>query len=248
MTKIVCVIPARAGSKGIPNKNIVTLGGFPLIAYSIAASLGSSFITETIVSTDCSNIASIATSFGAEVPFLRPDEFAQDESTDLDFFNHLISWYDSQSRELPDIFIHLRPTTPLREISVIDDAIRVFLSDETATSMKSVSKVAESPHKMFFMKNNYLVGLYPNEKRLEYFNLPRQAFPSVYLPNGYIDIVKPSYIREKGLLSGSKIRGYFTPYVTEVDQEKDLSILRREVVDSKVSSLTYLKKNYGENE
>ena len=90
---ILTIISARGGSKSIPKKNIVNLGGFPLIAYSIAAAKLSKKINRVIVDTDSEEIAGIAKKFGAEIPYLRPKEFATDTSTDLDFMNHAIGWF-----------------------------------------------------------------------------------------------------------------------------------------------------------
>ena len=128
MSNIFSIIPARSGSKGIPGKNIKLLNGIPLIAFSIQASLKSENISRTIVSTDSEEIANIARKFGAEVPFLRPSAISGDNSTDFEFFIHAIEWFKTNEGKIPDYFVHLRPTTPLREPNVIDKAINYFIN------------------------------------------------------------------------------------------------------------------------
>src|SRR5512143_1452235 len=92
MTDILAIIPARGGSKGIPRKNIRDFAGYPLIAYSIAAGLQAKSVTRVVVSTDDQEIAAVARQWGAETPFLRPAEYAQDSSTDLPLFQHSLKW------------------------------------------------------------------------------------------------------------------------------------------------------------
>ena len=116
----ICIIPARGGSKGVPGKNIRDVGGFPMIAYSIIASKLSKNIERTIVSTDSQEIADIALKYGAEVPFLRPEKFARDDSKDIEFFQHAIDWFSENEGYVPNYWVQLRPTTPLRESSIID--------------------------------------------------------------------------------------------------------------------------------
>ena len=126
MKNIIAVIPARSGSKGVRDKNIKEILGRPLIAYSIKAALQSKLIDRVIVSTNSRMYADKAISFGAEAPFLRPEEISQDDSTDIEFFQHLISWMKENEEYIPDYFVHLRPATPLRDPKIIDDAISRF--------------------------------------------------------------------------------------------------------------------------
>ena len=112
--EILALIPARGGSKSIPRKNIRPLAGHPLIAYSIAAGRQSNLVTRTIVSTDDEEIARIARQYGAETPFLRPAEFAQDNTTDFPVFTHALSWLKEHEGYQPEIVVQLRPTSPIR--------------------------------------------------------------------------------------------------------------------------------------
>ena len=123
MSKFGAIIPARSGSKSIKDKNLALLGGYPLIAYSIALAKITPGVDRVIVSTDSLEYAKIAEKYGAEVPFLRPKELSQDTSTDYDFMSHAVNWYNDNTNDNPEFWIHLRPTTPLREIDVIEKAM-----------------------------------------------------------------------------------------------------------------------------
>ena len=116
-SSIVALIPARSGSKGVPNKNINLLNGEPVLTYSIMAALKSKLIDRVIVSTDSKEYATIAKNYGAEVPFLRPEEYAQDDSTDLDVIKHFYSVEGAQDLAL------VRPTTPLRDPAIMNNFI-----------------------------------------------------------------------------------------------------------------------------
>src|SRR5687767_14237993 len=112
---IYAVIPARGGSKGVPRKNLRSVSGVPLIAYSIKAALKTPSIERTIVSTDSPEIADVAKNLGADVPFFRPEEISQDRSTDYEFVAHMLEWLQNNEGKIPSQIVHLRPTTPLRD-------------------------------------------------------------------------------------------------------------------------------------
>ena len=131
-----CIIPARSGSKGIPKKNIVSLHGVPLIAYSIYIAKKSEMINNIYVSTDSYEIAEISKFFGAMTPFLRPDHLAKDQSEDRDLFLHFFEEASKLGLPLSKDVVHMRPTTPGRNQKIIDAAICEFLSDKSCTSMK----------------------------------------------------------------------------------------------------------------
>lgn len=242
--KIVCVIPARGGSKGVPRKNIRKLSGYPLIAYSIAACRLSTKIDRIIVSTDSMEIAEIAKSFGAEVPFIRPAEIAKDNSTDIEFMEHAINWFYKNEGIIPEYFVHIRPTTPLREPELIDTAIVKIIDNAEATSLRSVHEIRESPYKLFGIKNDFLVGLYPDDPRPEYYNLPRQNFPPVYQPNGYVDVVKSETILKLKSLHGPKILSFLTQNVGEIDTPDDFDYIEYMLNKNKYAIYEFLKTNY----
>jgi len=118
--KVLALVPARGGSKGIPRKNIRDFAGHPLIAYSIAAGLHAALVNRVIVSTDDEEIAEVARQYGAEAPFLRPAEFAQDQSLDLPVFQHALEWLAEKENYHPDVVVQLRPTSPVRPPGFVD--------------------------------------------------------------------------------------------------------------------------------
>src|SRR5512139_3426113 len=136
MTNILALIPARGGSKGIPRKNIRSFAGYPLIAWSIAAAKQSSCVTRIIVSTDDEEIASVAREYGAEAPFLRPAELAQDNTTDLPVFEHALQWLADNEGYKPDVLVQLRPTSPIRPKDCVDNAVRILMEHADADCVR----------------------------------------------------------------------------------------------------------------
>ena len=243
-TNIIGIIPARGGSKGVPKKNIKEIGGFPMIAYSIIAGQLAKNIDRCIVSTDCQEIANIAKNFGADVPFMRPAEFATDSSTDIEFIKHAIDWFDQNEGHLPEYWVILRPTTPLREPEVIDKAIEEMVNHQEATSLISIHEFPETPGKMFGMQDGFLHGLCPMDPRPEYFTLPRQEFAPSYFGNGYIDIVRTSTVINHNSCFGSRMLGFETKDVGEIDTEEDFKRLEFNLTNYKSKVLEHLLNKY----
>ena len=213
MSKIIAIIPARSGSKSVKNKNIEKVHNFPLIAYSIAAAKLSNKIDRIIVSTNDKNYAKIARSFGAEVPFLRPQNISGTNSSDREFLLHALNWLKANEKLLPDYIVHLRPTTPIRDPKLIDDAIAKIKKNSKATSLRSAHLAPESPFKWFKMnKKNYFKEIIKNRLGIEITNLPKEKLEQIYIPNGYVDILKSSYILNNSSIHGNKIMGYITPF------------------------------------
>jgi CMP-N-acetylneuraminic acid synthetase len=244
-SQVVGIIPARAGSKGVLGKNIRLLGGYPLLAYSIIASNLSSFIERTIVSTDSQNIADIARFYGAEVPFLRPVEIAQDNSTDLEFFEHAINWFEENEGMIPELMVQLRPTTPLRVPPQIDRAISYIKDNPKASSLRSGHQLAEPPQKMFQIDDNgFFQGFFPDDPQPEYYNLPRQMFPKAYHPNGYVDIIKPDFVKENNTLYGPNILAFVTEFAVEADKLEDFDYLEYLLKKDRSPIYEYLLENF----
>jgi len=241
----IAIIPARSGSKGVPGKNIYPVGGHPLIAYTIAAAVLSRGIERVIVSTDSEEIAGIARDYGAEVPFLRPLEFAQDNSPDREYLLHAMQWFQDNEGHVPEYWVHLRPTTPLREVEIVDQAILEIMKHPEATSLRSGHPVPESPFKWFRKDaNGYFKGIRPDDHRPEYYNLPRQAFPPIYVPDGYVDILKASFILNSESLHGDKIFGFVSPSCVEVDSKEELEILEFQLSKKGSHILDYLNRSF----
>ena len=241
---VVAIIQARGGSKGVPRKNIRNLGGFPLIAYSVVACKLAKAIERTIVSTDDTEIAAIAKLFGAEVPFLRPAEFAGDTSTDKEVIEHALGWYEQNEGYAPEYWVQIRPTTPLREPSLLDDSITRIKSRPEATSLISVHEIKESPGKMFGMQDGYLHGLCPMDPRPEYFTLPRQAFPPAYFGNGYVDIIKTDTLKNYNSCYGPRMLAFIAPDTGEIDKEEDFKKLNYFLNKGKNTIYDYLSQNF----
>ena len=243
--KILALIPARGGSKGIQKKNIADLGGYPLIAYSIAAARLSKHINRIIVTTDDRDIACIAKKFGAETPFLRPKKISGDRSLDIDFIRHTLDWLQRHEKYIPDLIVHLRPSTPLREIKVVDRAILEILKDGNATALRSAEIFnKELPYKLF-KKNGAYCSFFGKEdfaKNDEYYNYPRQRFPLIYRPNGHVDIILTRVLLNTGLLHGKYIYAYITEKVVDIDNKEDLAAAQNIYNDEKYKSLLDILK------
>lgn len=237
---ILALIPARGGSKGVPKKNIKSLKGYPLIAHSITAAKLSNKINKIVVSTDSQEIADISLKYGAEVPFLRPLELANDNSKDIDFVLHALSHLKENENYIPDLIVLLRPTTPMREIEIIDDAIEKYINNKEATSLRSSHTVSESPFKWFLLKNDYYTPIC-DKYTLEDTNRPRQDFSEVYIPNGYVDILNPNFIKTSHTLYGEQIVAYITPHGYEIDTIEDFKYIEYQISQRDTVILQYLK-------
>ena len=241
---VIGIIPARGGSKGVPKKNIRIIGGYPMIAYSVISGQETKNIDRCIVSTDSQEIADIAKKYGADVPFLRPSKYATDTSKDIEFFKHAIDWFEKNEGYIPEYWVQLRPTTPLRETEVIEKAIDIILKHPEATSLVSIHEFAENPGKMFGMQDGYLHGLCPLDPRPEYFTLPRQEFAPAYFGNGYVDIVKSSTILNYNSCYGPRMLGFEAPDTGEIDVEDDFKRVEFYLDSTGNSIYEYLQENY----
>ncbi len=240
------IIGARGGSKTIPKKNIVDIGGFPLIAFSIAAGHLTEGVERVIVSTDSEEIAEIAKQYGADVPFLRPKELATDTSLDREFIVHALEWLQKNEGSIPEYLLLLRPTSPLRDPKKITEAIEHIKKHPDATSLRSAHKIEHTPQKMYGLEGNYFVGLFPQDRRPEYHGLPRQAFPSTYKPDGYLDVLKSEFIlNNPGLTHGDKILAFFTPDTGDIDSMNDLKYVQSIIDKEKWAIHEHLKKHPG---
>jgi N-acylneuraminate cytidylyltransferase len=208
MTEILALIPARGGSKGIPRKNIRNFAGYPLIAWSIAAGLKSDLVTRVIVSTDDEEIAAVARRFGAGTPFLRPAEFAQDNTTDLPVFQHALEWLKENEGYVPEIVVQLRPTSPIRPSGMVDAAIQILLDHPDADCVRGVVPAGQNPHKMWRLpegESGPMKHLLDVPGIAEPYNAPRQILPPIYWQTGHIDAIRTRSILEKDSLTGDVI-------------------------------------------
>lgn len=226
MKDVLAVIPARSGSKGVPHKNIAPVEGHPLLAFSIAAAKLAG-IERVIISTDSIDYAQIATKYGGEVPFLRPEALATDSSTDSDFMVHLLRELSRTEGQLPDLVVHLRPTSPLRKVDDVSNAIEVLRNTRHASSLRSAHRAVESPFKWFCRdENGFFVGVDPRLTPSDV-NRPRQEFPPVFIPNGSVDVLRSQQVLSTADLHGDRMLVYETEALIEIDERFQLEELQR---------------------
>lgn len=231
--RIYSMIPARSGSKGIPDKNIRMIAGKPLIAWSIEASLGVPSISRTIISTDSEQYAEISRSYGAETPFLRPAALSGDKSTDTECFRHFLDWFQEQEGGVPEYVVHLRPTTPLRDPSEIENALSLILKTPEATALRSVHEMSETAYKCLEICNDLLKPMGTDSFDMDIANMPRQSFPKTYSANGYVDILKPESFHLTGKFHGTHVLPYLTPFTLELDTPNDFEMLEYQMQSSR---------------
>ena len=242
--EIYAIIPARAGSKGVKNKNIRCVKGYPLIAYAAAAAALCPKISRVLVSTDSADYAKIANYYGAETPFLRPAEYATDTSPDIEFMEHAIGWIAEHEGKLPEFFMHLRPTSPLREPELVNAAAEKMLSDSEATSLRSAHKQVFPPYKMFCIREDGYYRSFVDGMTIDEANNPRQDFSQVYVPDGYVDLLRTEFIMENHLMHGNKVISYILEESVDIDAKKDLEYLEFYMENRETELLRYLRANY----
>lgn len=214
--KFLGIIPARGESKSIPLKNIKPLQGIPLIAYTINEALKSKYLERVIVSTDDDQIAKIAREYGAEVPFIRPKELAADTSPTLPVIQHALRYLESEGY-IPDFVVLLQPTSPLREVRYIDDAIKKILE----TNAETVVTLTESEIHPYWMRKLDGDRVYPfidtGEKSLR-----RQDLPEIYRLNGAVVVSKTETILSGKDWQKQDIRGIIMEAVDSIDIDTPL--------------------------
>ncbi|BCY16215.1 MAG: acylneuraminate cytidylyltransferase [Chloroflexi bacterium] len=223
--EVLAIVPARGGSKGIPRKNIKEFAGYPLISYSIAAGLHAETVTRTILSTDDEEIAAVARQWGAETPFLRPAELASDQALDLPVYQHALQWLEEHEGYKPDVVVQLRPTSPVRPVDCVDNAVKMLLANPDADCVRGVVPAGQNPHKMWRRDDasGQLTPLLQVPGIAEPFNAPRQILPPVYWQTGHIDAIRPDTILKKNSMTGDKILGMVIDpqYTIDIDTPKD---------------------------
>ena len=245
MNSAIAIIPARSGSKSILDKNLVQLAGFPLIAFSIAAAKLAPDISRVVVSTDSQKYAEISLKYGAEVPFLRPATISGDDATDIDFMLHAMNWFDANEPQTPEYWVHLRPTTPLRDPKHIAEALQRIRSRDDATALRSAFPCPESPFKWFrHSDDGFLMSINSDDTDLDKFNLPRQMYPKVFVPDGYVDIIRRSFVKKTGQIHGNKVIGYTSPVCSEIDSVEELRRIEYEISSFGSPLLIYLRKTF----
>ena len=203
--RILGVIPARGGSKSIPNKNIIELNGNPLIKYTIDAALESKLLTHCIVSTDSDAIASVAKSCGALVPFKRPDHLSGDDTLSLPVVQHAVQFMENDQQYKYDAVIMLQPTSPLRLTSDIDNTINLLFDTNSDSVISVVEVEGYHPLRMARIVEGYLIN-YIDQGQEDM--RPRQKLPPVYIRNGAIYATRRDVLMEDDSWVGDDVRAY----------------------------------------
>jgi len=224
MKEIIALIPARSGSKGVINKNIMLFNGIPLIAYSISAAKKSKLIDRVIVSTDSKEYVDIALKYGAEAPFLRPKNIAGDNATDQQFFSHAIDWLKKNELFTPKFIAHLRPTTPIRDPQILDKALNSFINSQFS-ALRSCHEMTESSYKTFEIEDMQLKTICSGSFDIESSNRIRQSYAKTFEANGYIDIIRSDMINNQGGMYGNSVSAFITDISYEVDSLNDIEIM-----------------------
>ena len=229
--RVLAVVPARGGSKGIPRKNLQLLGGKPLVAHAVETGHAARLVSRVLCSTDDPEIAAVARAAGAEVPFQRPADLAQDASEDWAVFVHALDWLDQHEGWRPELIVNLRPTSPLRTPQHVDDAIRLLLRTG-ADSVKAVCLARQHPHKMWlrqpdgciepFLKTPFRLARGPD--------VPRAQLEDVYWQNGVVDVTRRAVILEQGVMIGQRVAGLVTELADSIDIDTPLDLALAELL------------------
>ena len=233
MPSAVALIPARQGSKRVPGKNVRALGGHPVIAYTIAPALDSGVFESVIVSTDSEEIAAIARHYGADVPFLRPPQFAGDTSPDIEWLDYTLRELERAGRQW-DCFSLLRPTSPFRTAATIRRAWSRFMAQEGVDSLRAVEKCAQHPGKMWIVDGDRMTPLLPSAPGTQpSHSTPYQALPPVYVQNASLEIAWTRVVFEGRTIAGDVL----VPFLTEgfegfdINDPHDWMIAERLIAD-----------------
>ncbi len=236
MYKILAVITARGGSKGIPRKNIKILGNKPLIAYTIEAAKKSRLITHLVTSTDDEEIAGVAKKYGCEVPFLRPKELAQDKTLTLPVMQHAVRFMEQKLGIKFDYTVILQPTSPFRKTEDIDKTIQLLI-DTGADSAVSLVKVEAGCHPIKMKKLHGNRVLPYCVKEIE--GTRRQDLPVVYKRSGAVYAKRRDLLIEKSRLYGNHITGHIVPQERSVDIDDEFDWLKAEYMLKKLKDKGY---------
>ena len=224
-TEVLALIPARGGSKSMPRKNLREVGGKPMVAHSIEHALQARLVSPVILTTDDAEIADAGSRAGAEVPFLRPGGISGDFSTDYEFVRHALEWLRDNEGYAPELVAQLRPTTPVRDVGLIDRAIEALASRPDADSLRAVVTVCFSPFKMWRLEESgFISPLLRLPGVEEPYNQPRQLLPDCYQQDGFLDITRPRTIFEQQSITGAKILPFFLDQESiDIDYEAELA-------------------------
>ena len=217
---VLAVIPARSGSKSVVNKNIRDFNGKPMLAHSIEHAKASKYINRIILSTDSQEYALIGQKYGAEIPFIRPEEYATDDALDIDVFYHCLKFLEEKEGYYADVVVQLRPTYPIRDVEDIDNMIEILLNNKEIDSVRSIASATEIPYKMWRRNEEGVIKPILTDIK-EAYNMPRQKLPKIYYQNASIDVTRGDVILKEHSMSGTRIYGYELSQNFDIDTEED---------------------------
>lgn len=217
MPGIVALIPARAGSKRVPDKNIRRLGAHPVLAYAIASARESGVFAAVVVSTDSERYANVARHYGAEVPFLRPEALAGDRSPDIEWVEHALNELARAGRTF-DHFSILRPTSPFRSAATIRRAWTQFSADPGADSLRAVELCQQHPGKMWIVRGTRMMPLLPIGPAARPWHSSQYAdLPEVYVQNASLEMAKVSVVFDGRSIAGNVVAPFLTEHYEGLD-------------------------------
>lgn len=232
--KVLGVVGARSGSKGIPHKNIKPFLGKPLMAWVIKSAKKSKYINRLILSTDSEKYAQIGKKLGVEVPFIRPKKYATDSADDIAYLTHAVWWLEKNEGWKADIIVRLIPTTPLARPESIDACIKLLIDDSTATSVRTIKPAPKHPYKLWKIAGDELVPFIPKELSGfdEPSNVARQLLPPAY---AHVDVIAVRYetLMKNKLLTGTRVRYHMLNIEESVDIDSETDFLLAEILIKK---------------
>lgn len=201
----VAFIPARSGSKRLPNKNIKPLHGHPLLAYTIRSAIDSGIFDSVICATDSDHYADIARHYGAEVPFLRSAEISGDKSPDIEWVVWMLNFLARQGRNY-EVFSILRPTNPFRQPETIRRAWDVFINDPNADSLRAIEKCKQHPGKMWVLRGKRMLPVMPfTNGPIPWHSSQYAALPEIFMQNASLEIAWSRIALEQNSIAGETI-------------------------------------------
>ncbi len=219
--RVLAIIQARGGSKGIPGKNLRPLCGKPLIAWTIAAAKAARRVERVVVSTDDEAIAAVAKEHGAEVPFLRPAAFAMDTAPSLPLYGHALGWFAEHEGYRPDAVVQLKPTNPLRTADQIDAGVALFFSAPPCDAVMSVHETHDHPYKIWKPVGGGFMEPFLSAERTgmrDAARTRRQDLPTAWRHDGAVNVIAPATILEKGSMNGERVKALV------IDEDSALNI------------------------
>ena len=223
--KILAIIPARSGSKGIHLKNVKKLNGKPLIEYTIKSATRSKYVNRVIVSTDDKKIAKIAKSCGAEIPFIRPKHLATSSAKTVDVIKHALNMLRKKIQYEPDIVTLLNPTVPFRDEDAIDESIRVLVKSNADITVQ-VKEIKTHPYRAYWLKNGFLKPLRKDFLKFH----QRQMFPECYYSTAGISTFWNRNIAKFGHIFGPKIKPIISTNEDNIDIDSDFDFFVAEMI------------------